>query len=61
MPNRGQPLVTNPGSLAISSHNPEVQIMDLIRNSGLDPVTHGLLIDFEPLGDLSDRKKFSAN
>jgi hypothetical protein len=31
--------------------------MDLIRNSGLDPVAHGLGVQLQPLGDLRHRKK----
>jgi hypothetical protein len=31
--------------------------MDLTRNSGLDPVTNGLLIELESLCDLGDGQK----
>ena len=40
-----------------SPHNWEVQIMDLMRNSGLDPVAHRLLVELQQLRDLSDRQK----
>jgi hypothetical protein len=35
-----------------SPHNPEVQIMDLIPNSALDPVPDGLPVDLQDRGDL---------
>jgi hypothetical protein len=34
--------------------NPGVQTMDLIRNSGLNPVANRLLIELQAVGDLVD-------
>ena len=33
-------------------HNPEVQIMDLTRNSALDPIPDGLFVDPQDPGDV---------
>ncbi len=40
-----------------SPHNWEVQIMDLMRNSGLDPVPHRLGVQLEDPGDVVDREQ----
>jgi hypothetical protein len=48
---------TAPGNPRRSRHNPEVQIMDVTSNSTLDPVSYGLLVDLESLGDLGDRQE----